>query len=137
MSRKNIIPLESEKNTLSIQWLSGKYCNFTKDKIYEAHPQARRIKNGPYHDFRITDDEGDLYSLDKRDLGRKYRIIDKNPQKTTKNSVRKTVMKENESFGCPVCGYQWKHPYELDFDEQERVPCCPECKTLIEDGGDE
>ena len=39
-------------------------------------------------------------------------------------------------YKCPICGFTWKEPYDLDFNEYERVPCCPECGELIEDGGD-
>lgn len=75
MSRKNIIPLDSYDESLTVQWLTDKFCNFTKNKTYKAKPQSKGIgKNAPYHDFRITDDEGDAYSLNKRDINKKYQV---------------------------------------------------------------
>ena len=50
---------------------------------------------------------------------------------------RKIIIEEGKGFTCPKCGYRWADACDLDFDEAERVPCCPECKELIEDGGDE
>ena len=35
-------------------------------------------------------------------------------------------------YSCSNCGYEYTNVSELDFDEQERVPCCPVCKNLIE-----
>ena len=43
-------------------------------------------------------------------------------------------IKKSNRCECPACGYVWKEAYDLDFDENERVPCCPECGELIEDG---
>ncbi len=42
----------------------------------------------------------------------------------------------DKDFECPACGYRWADPCDLAFDEGERVPCCPDCGELIEDGGD-
>ena len=44
---------------------------------------------------------------------------------------------DNDWNECPACGYKWKNPCDLSFDENERVPCCPDCGELIKDGGDE
>ena len=49
--------------------------------------------------------------------------------------ANKIVRKEHEEFECPACGYIWTSPEDLSFDENERVPCCPDCGELIEDGG--
>lgn len=51
--------------------------------------------------------------------------------------ARKNIIKKDKLFGCPTCGYRWNNEYDLSFDELERVPCCPACGELIEDGGDE
>ena len=40
-------------------------------------------------------------------------------------------------FKCPACGYKFHGNCDLDFDEEERVPKCPECGEFIEDGDDE
>lgn len=48
----------------------------------------------------------------------------------------KIVKKEHNGFECPTCGYTWINPADLSFNEEERVPCCPNCGELIEDGGD-
>ena len=37
-----------------------------------------------------------------------------------------------EKYSCTNCGYKYTGVYDLDYDELERVPCCPVCKTLIE-----
>lgn len=45
----------------------------------------------------------------------------------------------NDRCECPKCGYQWNLKFavvELDFNENERCLCCPNCGELIEDGDD-
>lgn len=45
----------------------------------------------------------------------------------------------NDHRVCPKCGYQWDPKFavvELDFNENERCLCCPNCGELIEDGDD-
>jgi predicted RNA-binding Zn-ribbon protein involved in translation (DUF1610 family) len=39
-------------------------------------------------------------------------------------------------YECPNCGFTWNDPFDLDFNEAECCPCCPNCGELIEDGGD-
>lgn len=46
------------------------------------------------------------------------------------------IKKKNGDYECPACGYSWGNPIDLSFDESERVPCCPDCGELIEDGDD-
>lgn len=45
-------------------------------------------------------------------------------RKGTKDMPAKIVT-SHETYKCPSCGFEWKWTYELDFDENERVPCCP------------
>jgi len=47
------------------------------------------------------------------------------------------IKREDGWYECPVCGYMWKDAFDLSFDENEKVPCCPDCGELIEDGGDD
>lgn len=47
------------------------------------------------------------------------------------------IRRNDGDYECPACGYIWAGPYDLSFDEEERVPCCPDCGELIEDGGDD
>ena len=37
------------------------------------------------------------------------------------------IRRNDGGYECPACGYIWA----------ERVPCCPDCGELIEDGGDD
>ncbi len=46
------------------------------------------------------------------------------------------IKRDNGWCECPACGYVWKNPFDLSFDEDEKVPCCPDCGELIEDGND-
>ncbi len=50
--------------------------------------------------------------------------------------ARKIIIKKDELFECPACGYRWVNGFDLSFAEGERVPCCPDCRELIEDGDD-
>lgn len=47
------------------------------------------------------------------------------------------IKRKDGRFECPACGYIWKEPHDLSFNEYEKVPCCPDCGVLIEDGGDD
>lgn len=49
---------------------------------------------------------------------------------------QKNIFVKDNSYGCPCCGYRWKKDWELAYNEDECVPCCPECGELIEDGED-
>lgn len=49
---------------------------------------------------------------------------------------RKIILKKDTLYACPNCNYQWEKAWDLAFDEDECVPCCPECGELIEDGDD-
>lgn len=46
------------------------------------------------------------------------------------------LIETNGLHECPSCGYRWSYVCDLDFDEDERVSCCPVCKGLIENGGE-
>lgn len=74
--RKYIQPFCYNQPSIKIQWLSDKYSNFTKDKIYLATAQSKYIHSNLHSNFKITDDEGDNVSLDKRDINKKWKIID-------------------------------------------------------------
>ena len=50
--------------------------------------------------------------------------------------ARKIIIKKDELFECPACGYRWVNGFDLSFAEGERVPCYPDCRELIEDGDD-
>ena len=49
---------------------------------------------------------------------------------------RKIIIKKDELFECPTCGYRWNKGWDLSYNEDERVPCCPDCRELIEDGAE-
>lgn len=75
MSKKHIQPINHPCKKLIIKWLSDKYGNFTKDKLYVATPRWQRT--GDEHlwsGFQITDDEGDRVSLDACDQDKKWTI---------------------------------------------------------------
>ena len=38
--------------------------------------------------------------------------------------ARKIIIKKDELFECPACGYRWVNGFDLSFAEGERVPCC-------------
>ena len=48
--------------------------------------------------------------------------------------ARKVIIVKDKEYACPICNYTWEDESDLEFDEDERVLCCPECKELIEDG---
>lgn len=48
--------------------------------------------------------------------------------------ARKIIVAKDKLFKCPTCGYKWTDESDLSFDEDERVPCCPDCGELIKDG---
>ena len=50
--------------------------------------------------------------------------------------ARKIIIIKDELYECPACGYRWERDWDLSFDEDEKVPCCPDCGELIEDGED-
>ena len=69
-------PLSLEVPEVKVRWVSKKYGNFVYNKVYKAVARSRGIvKPYVYTDFKITDEDGDLYTLDERDKGSKYFII--------------------------------------------------------------
>lgn len=50
------------------------------------------------------------------------------------NMARKIIVEKDKLFECPACGYRWMDEVDLSFNEDECVPCCPDCGELIEDG---
>lgn len=74
--KPNLKLVSDTTDTLQIQWLHDKYGNFIKDKIYEAHARSHYIKNGPYTDFVITDEDGDLYRLSGNRCEKDYKVLD-------------------------------------------------------------
>lgn len=62
-------------DTIQIQWLSDKYANFIKDKIYTSTGPFQHIGSKQYTDFRITDEDGDYYTLNPEHVNQRYRIL--------------------------------------------------------------
>lgn len=62
-------------NTIQIKWLSGKFGNFIKDKVYTATTPFQHINNKLWTGFRITDEDGDFYTLDATHAGQRYLIL--------------------------------------------------------------
>ena len=48
--------------------------------------------------------------------------------------AKKIIIEKDKLYECPACGYRWEQDWDLSFDEDECVPCCPDCGELIEDG---
>lgn len=69
------VPIKDKRESFYIQWISDKYGNFVKDKYYKATAKSRHGKSGMFCDFRITDEDGDYYTLDAKDIEKKFRII--------------------------------------------------------------
>ncbi len=44
------------------------------------------------------------------------------------------IKRNDGKYECPTCEYVWEGSWDLGFNEDERVPCCPKCGELIEDG---
>lgn len=63
----------SSRHTLFAQWITDKYSNFIKGKVYKAEATG---KNGyGYTSFRITDEDGDYYTLDQSRLGKDFIFV--------------------------------------------------------------
>jgi hypothetical protein len=57
--------------------ISNKYGNFTKGKLYKVIVEARnRLCEAT--NYRITDDDGDWYSIGKNDIGKIFEIYEGN-----------------------------------------------------------
>lgn len=69
-------PISLDVPEVNIRWISKKYGNFVYNKVYRAVARSRGIvKPYRYTDFKIVDEDGDLYTLDDKDRGSKYFII--------------------------------------------------------------
>lgn len=63
--------------TIQIVWLHSKYSNLKKGKIYVASAKffSGKGENRVYTGYRITDEDGDYYTLDKKRLGRDFDVV--------------------------------------------------------------
>ena len=51
--------------------------------------------------------------------------------------MARKIRREDDWCECPACGYLWHDSFDLSFNEEEKVSCCPDCGELIEDGDDD
>lgn len=58
---------------IRVRCITDKYSNFTYNKIYEA--EARGKTATLYTDFKVIDEDGDLYTIHESALGRLFLII--------------------------------------------------------------
>ena len=67
--------VESPNRILRFRCISKKYGNFTYNKIYTAEAGSKHIHGGNYSDFRVTDEDGDYYTVYDTDLGKLFLIL--------------------------------------------------------------
>lgn len=67
--------IEAKVKMFKIKWISSKFGNFKKDKVYIADAQFIHKKSKIYSGFRITDEDGDYYRLDAKDVGKYFVIL--------------------------------------------------------------
>ena len=66
--------IKGNTEVIKVQWLHDKYGNFIKGKVYEAVAYARML-NGRYTDYKITDEDGDTFTLSDRMVGKDFIIL--------------------------------------------------------------
>lgn len=73
---------------------------------------------------------------EKYDIRKQDNIISTEDVDWDEHLVDDEMLTLTDDYECPACGFRWTKSWELSFDEEERVPCCPDCGELIEDGDD-
>ena len=54
---------------------TDKYANFIKDKVYEAKAHFR-CSNGWYTGFKVTDEDGDYYTITKQSIIKMFYLVE-------------------------------------------------------------
>lgn len=68
--------VERKTKTLKVRCVSDKYGNFRYNKIYLAEAMSRHIGGEKlYSNYRITDEDGDYYTIQSKDLGKIFLIV--------------------------------------------------------------
>lgn len=68
--------IRNKKKHIQILWITNKFGNFTKGKVYDAYATGRYIDgSGDYTDFYIVDSELDRYSLSKKEEGKFFVVL--------------------------------------------------------------
>lgn len=67
--------VESHKEVLRFRCITKKYGNFIYNKIYTAEASSKHIHGGNYSDFRVTDEDGDYYTVYDNDLGKLFLML--------------------------------------------------------------
>ena len=102
--------------------------NNTMDKVLMIF-ETSRINVLEYVSDSINDEE-------RSEIDRKIqfmkKIYDEICEERNIFNCYESIMPTEEKYKCPTCGYEYIGIFDLDFDEEERVPCCPVCKNLIE-----
>lgn len=82
---------KSNKDELSLLCTKSKYGNFKEGKIYNAIAYATMGKSSQYTNFRIEDEDGDLYTIEDKHLKEsgplQFKIVEKT--RTLDNNVLK------------------------------------------------
>lgn len=67
--------LSDKRKEIEVLWLHSKYGNFTKDKTYHANARYSDIKGDMFTGFVITDEDGDLYTLNEKQIGKDFIVL--------------------------------------------------------------
>lgn len=69
--------IRHKKKHILILWITDRFGNFTKGKVYDAYATGRHIDgSGDYTNFYIVDSELDRYSLHKKEEGKFFIILE-------------------------------------------------------------
>ena len=64
--------VESPYKVLRFRCISKKYGNFINNKIYTAEAHASKINRTIFTDYKVTDEDGDYYTVYNTDLGKLF-----------------------------------------------------------------
>ncbi len=61
---------------IKVEWISTRSGNFKAGKVYEAQSHSRQVGGEKlYSGFDIKDEDGDYFSLTRKDENKKWKVI--------------------------------------------------------------
>lgn len=119
MARRMLQPIEDKRSEFYIEWLSNKYGNFIAHKYYKAIAQFTKPYNHMNTGFRITDEDGDFYTLDQRDIDKKFRICE--PGEVI--LISEPITQKDLKNCCCNCAHDIRIPSETNPDMVDHNEC--------------